>query len=90
MARASEPETKKDSPPPSPILVFLVGLLLFSMILCPAAVLFSYNIRLNQILDIITLQSLTLGCFMGLVIAIIPALIFTRMAMKKAKKKKRE
>ena len=90
MARASETEKKKETRPPSTILIFLVGLLLFSMILCPAGVLMSYNIRLHNILDIIVLQSLTLGCFMGLAIAIIPALIFTRMAMKKIKKKKRE
>ena len=53
MARKSEPEAKKDSPPPSPMLAFLVGLLLFSMILCPAGVLFSFNIKLHNILDII-------------------------------------
>ena len=90
MARVSETQIKKESPPPSTFFVFLVGLLIFSMILCPAGVLMSYNIRLNTMLNIITLQSLTLGCFMGLAIAIIPALIFTWMAIKKGKKRKRE
>ena len=85
MARKADSEKKKE-PPPSPSLAFLVGLLLFGMILCPAGVLFSYSIQLSQKLHIILLYSLSLGCLIGLVIAIIPALIFMRATMKKAKK----
>lgn len=85
MARKAESEKKKESPP-SPSLAFLVGLLLFAMILCPAGVLLSFSVQLYTKLDIIVFHALSLGCIMGLIIAIIPALIFMRATMKKAKK----
>ena len=81
MAKKSE---KKGKPaPPSAGLAFVIGLILFGAILCPVGVIVSYNIELNLKLGVKLLQSLSLGCFMGLGIAIIPAFIFMHMTIKK-------
>ena len=86
MVRKERKSEKKRVIPPTPALTFLIGLLLFAAILSPAGVLFSFTIKLNQILGIKIIYSLSAGCFMGLALAIIPAYIFMRLAMKNIKK----
>ena len=86
MAKATEKPREKGQVPPSLMLAFIVGMILFGLILCPSFVLVFYNLQLQRRFDITIMQSLTLGCFAGLVSAIVPALIFMRSAMKKIKK----
>lgn len=80
------PESKREEPriaPPTNGLAFIVGLILFGMILCPAGVFLFYNLQMFKKLGIMQLPALTLGCFTGLIIAIIPAFIFMHLTMKK-------
>jgi len=86
MAKVTEKPREKGQVPPSAILAFIVGIILFGLILCPSFVLVFFNLHLQRRFDITIMQSLTLGCFTGLVIAIVPALVFMRSAMKKIKK----
>ncbi len=86
MVRKERKSEKLRVIPPTPVLTFLIGLLIFAAILSPADVLLSYIIKLNRILDIKIIYSLSAGCFMGLALAIIPAFIFMRLALKKSGK----
>ncbi|WP_455393338.1 hypothetical protein [[Eubacterium] cellulosolvens] len=86
MAKKVDGEKKKESAPPTPALAFLVGLMLFTMVLSPAGVLFIFTTRLYVKLGLLLWHGMTLGCFLGVAIAIIPAIIFMRMAMKKIRK----
>lgn len=84
----ARPSTKKkdDKPePPSAGMAFIIGLLLFSIILCPAGVFMAFNLEFYNRFDMLIFPALGLGCLGGLVIAIIPAFIFMRVAMKKIK-----
>jgi hypothetical protein len=71
--------------PPTSGLAFIVGLMLFGMVFCPAGVFLFYNLKMFKTLGVIQLHALTLGCLTGLVIAIIPAFIFMQWTMKKVK-----
>jgi hypothetical protein len=86
MAKKEQKSEKKRVIPPTPALTFLIGFFIFAAILSPAGVLLSFIIKLNQTLGIKIIYSLSAGCFMGLALAIIPAFIFMRIAMKKIKK----
>jgi H+/gluconate symporter-like permease len=85
MAKKIRKESE-EIPPPSPGLAFLIGLMMFGAFLCPGGVILSYTIKLHRTLGTKLLESLSLGCFMGLVVAIIPAIIFMYLTMKKVKK----
>ena len=85
MAKKADNEPKPA--PPSSGFAFLIGIMLFGAILCPAGVLISYSIKLNHKLGIIMMQSLSIGCLVGLVIAVIPAIIFMRFTMKRIKRR---
>jgi hypothetical protein len=85
---ANPADSKKEvpkSPPPTKGLSFLVGLMLFGIILCPAGVFIFYNFLLFKTLGITMLASLSLGCSTGLLIAVIPAYVFMQLAMKSIK-----
>ena len=88
---ASEKDEKKSDRKtlPTPGMAFLVGWVLFAAILSPIGVLGSFYFKLWSILDIILLQALTLGCFLGLFIAIIPAFIFMQITVKRIKMRKK-
>ena len=84
---ASKTDKKKDEKPapPSGGLSFIIGILLFSMIFCPGTVFIFYTMNLHWMLPVDQFQSLTLGCFAGIVVAVIPAIIFMRATMKRIK-----
>jgi hypothetical protein len=87
MAKRSE-QKKEDSKsePPSSGLAFMVGLILFGLIFCPAGLFLFYNMAAWNRLDTSIFSTLILGCFTGLIIAIIPAYIFMRQTMKRIRK----
>jgi len=86
MAKVTEKPREKSQAPPSAFLAFMVGVIIFGLILCPSFILVFFNLHFQTRFNITIMQSLTLGCFAGLVIAMVPALIFMRSAMKKIKK----
>jgi hypothetical protein len=87
MAKRSEQKTEDTKgEPPSSGLAFIVGLILFGLIFCPAGLFLFYNIQAWNRLDTTIFSALILGCFTGLIIAIIPAYIFMRQAMKRIRK----
>ncbi len=83
---ARKKETQKDElkpAPPSSGMAFIVGLVLFGMILCPAGLFIFYNLKMFKTLGIPQLSALSIGCLGGLIIAVIPAFIFMHLTMKK-------
>jgi hypothetical protein len=83
---ANKKDTKKDQlkpAPPSSGMAFIVGLVLFGMILCPTGLFLFYNLRMFRTLGMMQLPTLALGCLTGLIIAVIPAFIFMHLTMKK-------
>ena len=87
MAKKIDKESKIQDEPPTAGLSFMIGWILFAVILCPLGVLASFYIKLNKMLGVKLIQSLPLGCFLGLIVALIPAFIFMHYSMKKLKKK---
>ncbi len=86
MVRKTDGKKKADKPtPPTKGLSFMVGLVLFGLILCPGAVFVFYNLGMNKRLELMMLPTLTLACLTGLVIAVIPAIIFMQWTMKRIK-----
>ena len=66
----------------------MAGFFLFGAILCPAGVFLFYNLRMDKILGVKMLPTLSIGCLTGFIIAVIPAYIFMILAMRNLKKKK--
>ena len=89
MASEKDEKTSERKALPTPGMAFLVGWIVFAAILSPLGVLGSFYFKLWSILDIILLQALTVGCFLGLFIAIIPAFIFMQITVKKIKLRKK-
>jgi hypothetical protein len=87
MAKTTDKSVATDSEPPTQGLAFMVGLVLFSIILCPAGVLAAWMFKLYTKFGLNILQSFSIGCIMGFVVAIIPALIFMRATMKRMRKR---
>ena len=83
MARKDDKKKAEKAAPPTPGLAFVVGLILFGMILCPAGLFLFHNLKVFNILGIMVFHSLVLGCFTGLIIAVIPAFIFMHLTMKR-------
>ncbi len=85
MVSRVERKREEKPPPPSGGLSFMVGLMLFSILFCPGVVFMFYIMNVAQMFLIPQFQTLTLGCLAGIVLAIIPAMIFMRAAMKRVK-----
>ncbi len=89
MNEHSESTKERDqSTTPSKMFTFITGLILFGGIFSPAGVFLFYNLKIYQKITIGMMPVLTLGCITGLIIATIPAYIFTFLAFKKLKQKK--
>jgi len=86
MARRTDIKKDDRPAPPSASLAFIIGLVLFSLIFCPAGVFVIYNFKLYQKLQMMMFHSLTLGCLIGIAVATIPAFIFMYYTMKKVRK----
>jgi hypothetical protein len=87
MAKQSEQKSEDTtSEPPSSGMAFIVGLILFGLIFCPAGLFLFYNIAAWNRFDISVFSALILGCFSGMIIAIIPAYFFMKQTMKRIKK----
>lgn len=86
MVPVEEKRREGYTPPPSSGLAFMVGMMLFAMIFCPAGIFIFYNLAPRLKGELTAFSYLSLGCFAGLIIAVIPAYIFMRIAMKKARK----
>ena len=85
MAKKSDKQQEDMPLPPTKGLAFLVGLTLFSLVFCPVTVFLFFNLEIYQKLQISIFNTFTMGCLFGVVIAIIPALVFMRATMKKIK-----
>lgn len=88
MPKKAEKDKEKRSPPPTAGLAFIVGFTLFAGILAPGGLLLSYITGWHLELGIRGYQAHTIGCIAGLIIAIIPALIFMRLTMKRVMKQR--
>ena len=77
---------KDDKPaPPTPGLAFIVGLFLFSIIICPASVFAIFNFQIYSKIQMALFHAIILGCFMSIAIATIPAFIFMYYTMKRVR-----
>ena len=85
MAKKSDKQKENKPVPPTKGLAFLVGLTLFSLLFCPVGVFLFFNLGMYQKLGTTVFNTFTLGCLFGVVIAIIPALVFMRATMKRIK-----